>query len=73
MKSQKEQILEYLDQKGSITQDEAKYYLGISRLASRVDELRKLGHPIITERMEGVNKFGVKCHWAKYSMRRATQ
>ena len=73
MKSQKEQILEYLDQKGSITQDEAKYYLGISRLASRVDELRKLGHPIITERVEGKNRFGVKCHWAKYSMRRAVQ
>ena len=66
--TQSQRILEHLRQHGSITQADAIENYGIMRLASRVDELRKAGHPIITERVEGYNRYGEKCHWARYRM-----
>ena len=66
--TQNERILKYMDTFGSITQREALNVLGVARLASRVNDLRKAGHPIISERVDGENKFGEKCHWARYRM-----
>ena len=68
MTSQKERILAYIERTGSITQREALDELSVARLASRIDELRKAGHPIITERVDGVNKFGEPTRWARYRM-----
>lgn len=70
MAGQKERILEHMERYGSITQREALDNYSVARLASRIDELRQLGHPIITERVDGLNKFGEKVHWAKYSLRK---
>ena len=64
---QKERVLEYIEQYGSITQYEADT-IAVRRLASRVNDLRKEGHPIISIREEGLNKFGEGCHWARYRM-----
>ena len=64
---QKERVLEYIEQYGSITQYEADT-IAVRRLASRVNDLRKEGHPIISIREEGLNKFGERCHWARYRM-----
>jgi hypothetical protein len=66
--TQSQRILRHLEDYGSITQMDAIRDYGIMRLASRVDELRKAGHPIITERVEGRNRYGEKCHWARYRM-----
>ena len=66
--TQSQRILEHLRQHGSITQADAIENYGIMRLASRVDELRKAGHPIITERVDGFNRYGERCHWARYRM-----
>ena len=66
--TQNERILKYMDTFGSITQREALNVLGVARLASRLNDLRKAGHPIVSIREEGVNKFGEKCHWARYRM-----
>ena len=63
-----ERILAYMERTGSITQREALDELSVARLASRIDELRKAGHPIITERVDGVNKFGEPTRWARYRM-----
>lgn len=68
MTGQKERILRHLNDFGEIDSMTAMQDYGIMRLASRVDELRKAGHPIITERVEGVNRYGEKCHWARYRM-----
>ena len=70
--TQNERILKYMDTFGSITQREALNVLGVARLASRVNDLRKLGHPIISERVDGINIFGEKCHWARYRMEART-
>ena len=66
--TQSQRVLRHLEDYGSITQMDAIRDYGIMRLASRVDELRKAGHPIITERVEGRNRYGEKCHWARYRM-----
>ena len=68
MNGQKERVLAYMERYGSITQKQASEDLSVARLASRIDELRKAGHPIVTVREEGLNKFGEKCHWARYRM-----
>lgn len=68
MEKQKDRILRNITDFGSITQLEALRDYGVMRLASRVDELRKDGYPIITERVDGTNRYWEKCHWARYRM-----
>ena len=66
--TQSQRILRHLEDYGSITQMDAIMDYGIMRLASRVNDLRKDGHPIVSERVEGTNRYGEKCHWARYRM-----
>ena len=41
---------------------------GIMRLASRVNDLRREGHPIVTEVVTGKNRYGEPTRWARYRM-----
>lgn len=66
--TQTERILRHLTEYGSITSMEAMADYGIMRLASRVNDLRKAGTPIITECVEGVNRYGEKTRYARYRM-----
>ena len=66
--TQSERILRHLEDYGSITQMDAIRDYGIMRLASRVNDLRREGHPIITEVVEGRNRYGEKTRWARYRM-----
>lgn len=66
--TQNDRILRHLQDFGSITQMDAMQDYGIMRLASRVNDLRRAGYMIITERVEGRNRYGEKCHWARYRM-----
>ena len=66
--TQTEMILNHLRQRGSITPLEAQEDYGIMRLGARIWDLKHAGHSIVTEREEGVNRFGAKCHWARYRM-----
>ena len=61
-------VLRHLEDYGSITQMDAIRDYGIMRLASRVNDLRREGHPIITEVVEGRNRYGEKTRWARYRM-----
>lgn len=66
--TQAEKILRHLEDYGSITQMDAIMDYGIMRLASRVNDLRKDGHPIITEVVRGRNRYGEPTRWARYRM-----
>lgn len=68
MTGQKERILRHLNDFGEIDSMTAMHDYGIMRLASRVDELRKAGHPIITEVVTGKNRYGEPTRWARYRM-----
>lgn len=66
--TQSQRILRHLEDYGSITQMDAMQDYGIMRLAPRVNDLRREGHPIITEVVEGRNRYGEKTRWARYRM-----
>ena len=66
--TQSEHILAYLQSGRSITPNEADEMFACKRLGARIYDLKQRGYPIIAEREEGVNKFGDKCHWARYRM-----
>lgn len=66
--TQAQRVLDYIEQFGSITQHEASLDLGIMRLASRVSELKKLGHNIKGETITVKNRFGENCYVKRYSM-----
>lgn len=48
-KTQTEKILEWMRTKGAITQNDAKAAFGCTRLAARIDEIKKKGYPIESE------------------------
>lgn len=64
--TQQKLILAHLDTYGSITPMEAFMEYGITKLATRVSELRRQGHQIIKVYEEGKNRFGQKVHYMRY-------
>jgi len=65
--TQKERIVRYLDDFGSITTMEAFADLGITRLASRIHELVREGVPIKKEMASSKNRYGEEVHFTRYS------
>lgn len=71
--TQKQQVLNYIDRFGSITQLEAIRDLGIMRLASRVSDLKRDGHKIKKTMVKNKNRFGKTIHYAKYEYEKETE
>ena len=69
--TQTEHILAHLQSGHSITPREADDLFGCMRLGARIYDLKQQRYHIISEREDGVNRFGEKCHWARYRMVRA--
>jgi len=69
MSTQKQRILKYLDDFGSISPQEAMVDLGILRLAARISELVKAGEPIETVMTDGLNRYGQRIRFARYYRR----
>ena len=66
--SQNDLVLAYIRACGSITTLEAFQYLGITRLASRICDLSKMGYEFDRETIEGKNRFGDNVHFTKYTL-----
>ena len=66
--TQNERLLAWLQQGHSITPREADDMWGCTRLGARIYDLKQMGHNIVSERVDGVNRFGDRCHWAQYRM-----
>ena len=66
--TQREQILQYIKDFGSITPMQAFADLGITKLATRISEMRKDGMEFRIETMRGKNRYGKPTHYAKYSL-----
>lgn len=66
--TQTEKVLDYIHEFGSITQYEAFRDLGVSRLASRISDLKRKGYKI-TSKFEAVkNRFDETVYIKRYSM-----
>ena len=64
--SQATDILDYIDQHGSITDNEARDLFACNRLSGRIYDLRALGIDIRTEIVQGKNRFGNPVRYARY-------
>lgn len=65
---QQSDVYSYMEKHGGITTLEAVEQLGILRLASRINELVKLGIPIEKKRLSYTNKEGKTSHFIQYSL-----
>lgn len=65
--TQKDRVLDYMHQNGSITTWEAFQDLGVSRLANVIAEIRKeYVVESITRRKK--NRYGDQCHFSEYRL-----
>lgn len=64
--TQGERILDYIDTYGSITPMEAWEHLGVTKLATRISELRRGGEKIEKRYVTGLNRFGEKIQYMEY-------
>ena len=66
--TQKDRILEYIRNFGSITSWEAYKDLGITQLGARIFELEDRGYRFKKETVESKNRYGEKVQFKKYSL-----
>lgn len=64
--TQCERILEYIKTFGSISPLEAFRDLGITKLATRISEMRKTGMEFEQEYMKSKNRFGETVYFMRY-------
>lgn len=62
----KERVLQYMKDFGSISSMEAFKDLGNTRLSSSIFLLRSEGYPIISKDEESLNRYGDKTHYTRY-------
>ena len=65
--TQREAIIDYIDEFGSITPIQAFSDLGITKLATRISEMRKDGMDFKIEMVSTKNRYGKTVSYAKYS------
>ena len=65
--TQREAIIHYINEFGSITPMEAFADLGITKLATRISEMRKDGWKFKIETVSTKNRYGKSVCYAKYS------
>lgn len=66
--TQQEKILDYIERFGSITPMQAFADLGITKLATRVSELKQAGCKIEGTMTKAKNRFGQPVRFMKYRM-----
>lgn len=64
--NQCEMIVQYVQEHGCITTLDAFLDLGITRLASRIHDLKEAGYCIEKENIKVYNRFGEQCSVASY-------
>ena len=67
-KTQKQRILDYIKEFGSITSLEAYSELGITQLGARLDQLKREGYMVSTEFEKGKNRYGEKVKYKRYRL-----
>lgn len=67
--TQKQKILDHLARRGSVTTMEAFTELGITKLTTRISELRRDGYDIVAERVVLRDNYGrVKTRFNRYRL-----
>lgn len=66
--TQKERVLDYMDEFGSISALEAFRDLGIMQLSARLVELEKEGHRFNKKQESALNRYGERIYYTRYSI-----
>lgn len=66
--NQKQKVLKYINDYGSITSWEAYSDLGIMQLGARIDDLQKDGYSFKKEWEQRKNRYGEPVRFIKYSL-----
>lgn len=66
--TQCERVVQYCKDFGSITTLQAFTDLGVTRLASRINDLKKQGYVIKSEFVTGTNRYGDPVCYKKYEI-----
>lgn len=66
--AQRDRVLQYIRDFGSITTLDAFRELGITRLSARIFELKELGYAIKTDMVSSKNRYGETVHFKRYSI-----
>lgn len=66
--TQVERVLKYMKDFGSITQHEALLDIGVSRLPSRITEIKKAGIPIEKDWVTVRNRYNEPCRVRRYRL-----
>lgn len=66
--TQKEYIIKWLEEYGSITPLDALREFGIMRLAPRISELKEMGYNIITKIEISKNRYNKPIHYDRYEL-----
>ena len=66
--SQKDRILEHLQEGRSLNRLDSWQELGVLEEPARISELRKDGHPIVTQLSDVTNRYGEKVKVATWYM-----
>lgn len=64
--NQRQRIINYIREFGSITSKDAYNYLGITQLATRIKELKELGYEFRTEWESSKNRFKEPVSFKRY-------
>ena len=64
--NQRQRIINYIRECGSITSLEAYKDLGITQLATRIKELKEQGYEFRTEWESSINRFNEKVDYKRY-------
>lgn len=67
-KNQRQRILDYINEFGSITALEAVRELGVLQLSSRLVELERDGIVFNKEQESALNRFGERVYYTRYSI-----
>ena len=68
--TQHDRILDYMEEFGSITTLDAFNDLGITKLTTRISEMRAMGISIEGSREAVKNRYGETCHINRYSLKK---
>lgn len=68
MNTQNSWVLGQLKSGKKLSSKNAVIEYGIQDLPKRISELRRSGHEIESERIDGLNRNGTKTHWNEYWM-----
>jgi hypothetical protein len=66
--TQRDRVLQYIKEFGSITSMQAYSDLGCTQLATRISELKERGYEFSKTRINTKNRYGDKTHYDEYRL-----